>query len=81
MEDAEQVADDEAGGVGVGVERGEGDGCDHGKEHLGAEPDDEREIEKSAQKSLHGDRIQKRAENLSEIISLGTPNQTMRIAI
>jgi len=60
MEDAEEVADDVAGGVCVRLEGGEGDGGDYGKEDLSAEPDDECEIEKSAEKSLHGDRIQGR---------------------
>ncbi len=48
VENAEQVADDGAGGVGVRLERGEGDGGDHGEEDFGAEPDDEGEIKKSA---------------------------------
>jgi hypothetical protein len=44
--------------VGVRLERGEGDGGDNGEEDFSAEPDDEGEIEKSAKKSLHWERIQ-----------------------
>ena len=36
-----------------GLQRGEGDGGNDGKEDLRAQPDDEREIEKGAEKSLH----------------------------
>lgn len=83
MEDAEEVADDGARGVGVRVECGEGDGRDNGKEDLSAEPDDECEIEKSAKKSLHGDRIQGKGGELAGSIlnSLGFPALTNKEGI
>ena len=43
MEDAEELAYDLSGGVGVWREGGEGDGGDYGEEGFCAEPDDQRE--------------------------------------
>jgi hypothetical protein len=55
--------------VGVRQEGFESDGRDNGKKHLGTEPDDECEIEKSAQKRLHWARIQgKTAETIGEML-------------
>ena len=52
VKDAQQLANDDARSVGVRPQRGEGDGGYDGEKDLRAQPDDEREIKKSAEKSL-----------------------------